>query len=295
MPSEPQPISIRIFLPDGTPDGLRVVGKSLWTGVGVSCSRKRYETARSELEFDRPGVYVLVGPHPNNPLGSVVYVGQAEVARDRLDQHHKGKDFWERLVLFTDGSAALNNAHFRYLEARLIQIALKAKRATIANGNQPSVPTLSKADTADTEAFLRDMLLIYPLVGVDAFESVPTPNGPIGDHLSPLLTLKAKGSQATARDTPEGFIVYKGTVVAPEMPSFRHASYRVLRQQLIQSGVISMTGDAGVFVVDYIFQSPSAAASVVRGMQQSGLEYWVDAKGRTLKQLQAAAIGLVRG
>lgn len=29
MPNEPQPISIRIFLPDGTPDGLRVVSKSL--------------------------------------------------------------------------------------------------------------------------------------------------------------------------------------------------------------------------------------------------------------------------
>jgi len=294
MPSEPQPISIRIFLPDGTPDGLRVVGKSLWTGVGVSCSRSRYQTARTEPEFVRPGVYVLVGAHPVNPLGSVVYVGQAEVARDRLDQHHKGKDFWERLVLFTDGSGTLNNAHFRYLEARLIQIALTVKRATVANGNQPGIVTLFKADTADTEAFLRDMLLIYPLVGVDAFERAPTPSGSNADYSGPLLTLKAKGVQATGRDTPEGFVVYTGTVVGPEMPSFLDKSYRGLRQSLIQDGVIAMSGDTGVFAVDYVFRSPSAAASVVRGMQQSGLEYWVDAKGRTLKQLQAAAIGLVR-
>lgn len=290
MPSAPQPISIRIFLPDGTSEGLRLVGKSLWTGVGVSCSRARYATARAEAEFSRSGVYVLVGPHPNNPLGSVVYVGQAQVARDRLDEHLKGKEFWERLVLFTDGSGTLNIAHFRYLEARLMQIALKAKRATVANGNQPSVPTLSTADTADTEAFLRDMLLIYPLVGVDAFEDVPeTPVTP-----GSSLTLTATGLVATGRDTAEGFVVNEGAAVWKEAPSFRDKSYCLLRRQLIQSGVIVMTGDTGVFAQDYPFTSPSAAASVVRGMQQNGLDVWRDAKGRPLKEIQAAAIGLVR-
>ena len=290
MPSEPQPISIRIFLPDGTPDGLRVVGKSLWTGVGVTCSRARYPTARARPEFVRPGVYVLVGPHPANPLASVVYIGQAEIANDRLDQHLKGKDFWERLVLFTDGSGTLNNANFRYLEARLIQIALTAKRATVANGNQPGGVTLSEADRADTEAFLRDMLLIYPLVDVDAFEELPTTAPTPGT----VLTLTAMGREATGRDTPEGFVVCEGASVWKESPSFHDKSYRLLRQQLIQNGVIVMTGDVGAFAQDYPFRSPSAAASVARGSQQNGLDVWRDATGRTLKALQAAAVGLVR-
>ena len=290
MPDEPKPISIRIFLPDGTPDGLRVVGKSLWTGVAVTCSRSRYPTARTRPEFARPGVYVLVGPHPNNPLGSVVYIGQAEISNDRLDQHLNGKDFWERLVLFTDSSGALNNANFRYLEARLIQMALKAKRATVANGNQAGTVTLSEADRADTEAFLHDMLLIYPLVGVDAFEEAPK----VVDASESLLTLKATGVQATGRDTSEGFVVYQGATVGKEAPSFHGKSYCLLRHQLIHDGVIAMTGDTGVFTQDYVFKSASAAASVVRGMQQSGLEHWADAKGRTLKRIQAAAVGLVR-
>ena len=55
-----------------------------------------------------------------------------------------------------------------------------------------------------------------------------------------------------------------------------------------------MTGDTGHFTQDYVFKSASAAASVVRGMQMNGLEHWVDSKGRTLKQIQAAAVGLVR-
>lgn len=257
----------------------------------MSCSRARYSSARTRPEFLRPGVYVLVGPHPDNPLGSVVYIGQAEIARDRLDQHLNGKDFWERLVLFTDGSGTLNNANFRYLEARLIQIAVKAKRATVQNGNQPGIVTLSEADRADTEAFLRDMLLIYPLADVDAFEQAPSEVLPTG----PLLTLKALGLQATGRDLFEGFVVYKGSAVWKESPAFHDKSYRLLRRQLIIDGVIVLAGDVGSFAQDYTVKSPSAAASVARGSQQNGLDVWKDAKGRTLKSIQTAAVGLVRG
>jgi len=34
-----RPFSIRIFVPDGDPDGLRLVEKSNWTGLGVVFKR----------------------------------------------------------------------------------------------------------------------------------------------------------------------------------------------------------------------------------------------------------------
>jgi len=36
-----RPFSIRIFVPGGDPDGLRIVEKSNWTGVGVAFNRGR--------------------------------------------------------------------------------------------------------------------------------------------------------------------------------------------------------------------------------------------------------------
>ncbi|OED37901.1 hypothetical protein AB833_21730 [Chromatiales bacterium (ex Bugula neritina AB1)] len=35
MTNQNRPFSIRLFVPDGDPDGLRMVERSNWTGVGV--------------------------------------------------------------------------------------------------------------------------------------------------------------------------------------------------------------------------------------------------------------------
>ena len=48
-----RPFSIRVFVPDGDPDGLRLVEKSNWTGVGVVFRRTGYKHVAKRPEFDR--------------------------------------------------------------------------------------------------------------------------------------------------------------------------------------------------------------------------------------------------
>ena len=55
------PFTIKIFLADGTPDGLRVVEKTNWTGIALCFPRTAFAGVRSRKEFGRPGVYVLGG------------------------------------------------------------------------------------------------------------------------------------------------------------------------------------------------------------------------------------------
>ena len=50
--------SIRIFLADGEPDGLKIIEKSNWTGCGVVCPRPIFSDARGRREFTRTGVYI---------------------------------------------------------------------------------------------------------------------------------------------------------------------------------------------------------------------------------------------
>jgi hypothetical protein len=51
--------SITVFLPDGNPDGVRLVFKSHWTGIAVATPRSRYAEVRLDREELRtPGVYV---------------------------------------------------------------------------------------------------------------------------------------------------------------------------------------------------------------------------------------------
>src|SRR3954447_25040703 len=98
----PSGTSINIFLPDGNPDGVRLVFKSHWTGIAVASPRSRYAEARADrIELRSPGVYLLIGPADSAGGGARIYVGEGEAPRTRLDSHHANKDFWNRLVVFT--------------------------------------------------------------------------------------------------------------------------------------------------------------------------------------------------
>jgi Domain of unknown function (DUF4357) len=283
--------SIRIFLADGTPDGLRIVEKSNWTGRALMISRAQYPEVRSRDEFARPAVYLLRGESQSRGSVSRVYIGEADVARARIDSHLKTKDFWNDLILFTSKDENLNKAHVRYLEARLVGIAREAKQAELDNGTIPQLPVLSEAETADAEAFLEDMLLIYPVLGVSAFARVQSTLAAEAHVQRPLLYLKGKQAQAQGRDTPEGFVVYAGAEARPVAVPSMHAYLEDFREKLKEEGVLAAEGQGVRLAQDYLFNSPSTAAGVLLGRSANGRIEWKDQEGRTLKAIQTAALG----
>jgi hypothetical protein len=101
-----------------------------------------------------------------------LYIGQGDVVRARLESHVQNKDFWSKAVVFVSSasSGGLNRAHATWLEHALINRAVTADRSHLENGTEPQAPQLSEAEKADTQAFLREMLQILPLVGLNAFE-----------------------------------------------------------------------------------------------------------------------------
>lgn len=128
--------TIRIFLADGTPEGLRLVEKSNWTGHAVVCPRPRFPDIKARREFNRPGVYVLTGPPATAELPTL-YIGEGDPVRPRLEQHHRDKDFWTTVILFSSNAENLNKAHIQYLESRLIELARTANRCHLENSNAP--------------------------------------------------------------------------------------------------------------------------------------------------------------
>jgi hypothetical protein len=281
-------VTIRIFLADGTPLGLRVIEKSNWTGRGFDFARTDWPRVRARDDFGRPGVYVLWGIADDGRVH--VYIGEADELRSRLKEHASGpksKDFWTRAVAFCSKDENLNKAHVRFLESRLIGVAGSAKRAVLENGNAPALPALSEYDRAEAETFLDEMLVIYPLLGIDAF----TPPS-ASSETAALLYLKGRGIEAKGRDASEGFIVYAGSRAAKgEVPSL-HAYVRKQRADLIASGVLAAdvtSGGAYTLEQDYTFASPSTAAAVMLGRSANGRIEWKDQDGRTLKSLQDAA------
>jgi hypothetical protein len=281
------PFSLRIFVADGDPDGLRIVDKSNWIGKALVFPRALLPQVKARPELAQTGVYLLLGPRPDGE-GDMLYVGEGDPIRPRLESHYAQKDFWTRAIGFTTTTAGqLNKAHVQFLESRLIALARAAKRMPLDNANQPAEPSLSEADRADMEVFLGHMLGMLPVLGVHAFEQAPkAPAAKAG----PVLTCKGKGVQATGYEASQGFVVRAGSqAVATVTTSFTQmAGASELRADLLKNGVLVEEGVVLRFTQDYVFSAPSAASDIVLGGSTNGRVSWKDAKGRTLKEIQTA-------
>ena len=281
------PFSLRIFVADGDPDGLRLVDRSNWIGKAVMFPRALYADVRTRSEFQQTGVYLLLGPRPDGD-GDMLYVGEGDPVRPRFDDHYAKKDFWTRAVFVVASAGQLNKAHVQYLEAQLVALARAAKRVPLDNGNYPTEPTLSEADRADMEVFLNNILGMLPVLGIHAFEQSTSPTAKPNVA---VLTCQGRGVVATGYDTPQGFVVKSGSGAASDETASLveyNPSLVELRKELVKNGVLIQSGEHLQFAQDYTFSSPSYASSVVLGRQSNGRESWKNATGRTLKELQEA-------
>lgn len=284
------PFSLRIFVADGDPDGLRIVERSNWIGRGIVFPRALLPSIKQRSEFGHTGVYLLIGPREDGE-GDMLYVGEGDPIKSRLESHYANKDFWTRAVCFVASQGQLNKAHVQYLEAALIRLAKDAKRVPLENANQPTDPSLSEADLADMNVFLGNMLGMLPVLGISAFEKAKAESQV---SVARQMTVRGKGIVASGVDGTNGFVVKAGSQAVleavPSMAEHVRGMYD-LRLDLIKSGV--MIPDVGhyVFAQDYAFSSPSTAAAVVLGRSANGRVEWKDAAGRTLKSLQEQEAG----
>lgn len=280
--------SVRIFIPSGRPDGLRIIEKSNWTGRALTFPRAALPEVRKREEITRTGVYILWGPSEDEDF-PMAYVGEGETLLPRLDSHAKEKDFWTHGVAFTSKDQNLNKAHVQHLEARLVGTAKHLKRCTLDNRNDPREPTLSEADRADAELFLADLLLCLPVIGVGFFEEVePTAPPSSTTH---RFVLAARGVTAQGFAGAGGFVVRKDSQAVKDQVRSVHPSTSRLRTSLRKNGVLRDSGDFYQFTQDYVFPTPSTASAVVLGRTSNGRVEWKDASNPqlSLKDLEAVA------
>lgn len=278
----PRGFIIKIFVPDGSAEGLRIVEKSNWSGRGVVCTRADYADNKNRPDFRSTGVYILIGPSEDSELPTV-YVGQGDPVRPRLDSHFANKDFWTRAIFFISKDENLNKAHIQYIESRLVQLANDLKRYDLDDGNAPSIPSMSEMDVAEAEGFLDELLLCLPILGVNVFS---TPEKIEVDKES--LCLKGACAVASGYEASDGFVVVKSSLARAASTPSMHLHVADIRGSLLKRGIFTQQGDQLLLNQDYTFNSPSQAASVMLGRNADGRIEWKTGNGMTLKKLQRA-------
>ncbi len=275
------PKSIKLYLMDGTSDGRLTCELSNWSGKAIKIPRVLLKESNDRPELKGTGVYFLFGKDDDD--SNSIYIGESEEIYTRLTKHDLGKDFWNEVLVFTSKDENLNKAHIRYLEHRLIQIAIYTKRYNVVNIQNPRIPIISEADQAEMEEFIRNILMIVPVLGHKVFDEIVK----VKVENKDILYLSGpRGANAKGIVTSEGFVVLKDSFFSsPVVNSFKQ-SHNKFRERLITDEVLELKNNSLIITQDYLFTSASTAASLVLGRTANGLAEWKSKDGLTLKELE---------
>lgn len=275
--------TIRLFLVDGTTNGLTTAELSNWTGIGIKVPRIKIKDYSARSEFRKPGVYILIGKDENNE--DAAYIGEAEIIADRLVQHIANKEFWNEVLFFGSKDKYLNKASVKYLENRLYEIAKHAGRHAI-DQNIPTRPELSEAEQAELEEFLSNIKVLTASLGHRIFESLE--ETVVQNEAKHHILYCKNGAGASSKGSPstEGFVVYKDSLFMLEEQQSLTNSISTERREMVVEGILQMEGDFYKLTKDYIFTSSSRAAAATLARSASGPIEWKTEEGVQLKYLE---------
>lgn len=276
--------TIKIFLIDGEPNGLKTAELSNWVGQAIVIPRNKLKEIKQRAECNKPAVYFLIGKENEEALLQTAYIGEAENLWNRLSTHDSSKDFWQTAIAFVSKDNNLTKAHVKYLESKCLDLAKIAKRFDLDNGKESSLSPLPEADIAEMEEFLENLKLLLSALGYLILQEVISKEQK--NTSDPLFICKGKEALATGRMTNEGFVVYKDSTATTNISNAVIERNQRVIEKLISHNYITKQNDSlYVFTKDYVFNSPSAASDIILGNSTSGWKKWKSENGATLEEI----------
>jgi len=274
-----------LFFVDGQPDGLLTAELFNWTGQVLQVPRTRLKEALRRTECGFTGVYILLGEKEDGPTA---YIGESEDIGARLRNHALEKGWWDRAIILTTAANNLHKAHVKYLESRLVELAIRSGNTTLENGNTPPRSSLSEAARTNMDVFIENLTVVLPAIRVDLLVDRTRPRKPqdttdAEEKAAFTLTSERAGVKARAVLEDGELIVQAGSQVRSRWVAKGswNTGCRKLRDHLIETGIIDLQDGTGVLTENDAFSSPSAAAAVIVGRAANGRVEW-HAEGRKL-------------
>jgi hypothetical protein len=272
--------TIQVFLTDGTPRGIKLAEITSNIEQAVFIPRNKINEASTRKEVSRPGIYFLFGESVDSSK-PIVYIGQSRNSLDRIKTHDQKKDFWNYAVLIVSKTESFTQTHIEYLEQLAISKAYEANRYNLENGVSPrqfKVPETLEADLLDNFDTIK---ILLSTLGFTLFESIKKEN-----KSKNTFFCKGKNAKAEGEYQEDGFVVYKGSKANLNLTPTCNSTIRNLRTKLVDDKIILEKNGILEFQEDYLFSSPSAAASQVLSRNANGWIEWKDKGGKTLDEIK---------
>lgn len=280
------PKTIQIFLPDGDPNSIKVATIRTRNIEVVYFSRNNLENLyKIMVNRNKVGIYFLFGINENNDQEEV-YVGEAEDVVVRLGQHNKNKDFWQKGYFVIDNNGLLTKSHIKYLENLSYNKIKEAEKIVLNNETEPTKSHVDETIEADLngDIFESIELLLSLLIGDNIFEKIEKKSNKKYGEI--FICKDSKGSYAEGKYLENGFLVFKDSKIRSEpVKSFYNKNEYKLRTKLINDSILVKKEDYYIFSRDYLFSSPSTAASIAMSRLANGWTEWKTKDGKTLDDI----------
>ncbi|WP_421919302.1 GIY-YIG nuclease family protein [Marinifilum sp.] len=272
--------TIQVFLTDGSPRGIKLAEITSNIEQAIFIPRSKMNEASARKEVSRPGIYFLFGKNGEDAKPEV-YIGQSRNCIDRIKTHDQKKDFWNYAVLIISKTESFTQTHVEYLEELAITKATEANRYSLENSVNPKkfkVPETMEADLLDNFDTIK---ILLSTLGFPLFDTIGKE-----EKSKEILYCKGKDAMAEGEYQEDGFVVFKGSKAKKNITQSSTSTIFELRNKLIETGILIESGDVYLLKDDYIFSSPSAAASQILARNANGWTEWKDKNGKSLDELK---------
>ena len=273
--------TIQMYIFDGNPNGRIMCELSNWNGRVYKISRSEISEFAKRTDSENTGVYFLFGKDDEN--NDTIYIGEAEKMLTRLRQHLKDVNYWNDCITVISKDNLLNKAHVKYLENKFYLMAQESGRAIIVNSTIPTCSSISEYDEAMLEEFMSNTKLLVNTLGYKVFDNLEETSVKQNQNELIFQISAARGAQASGMIVADGFAVLKGSTIATTTTPSMFDSMQKLRNKLLTEKIID---ENFKFTKDYIFSSPSLAASIVMGRRANGRTEWKTFDHKSIKDFE---------
>jgi hypothetical protein len=201
-----RPQTIQIFLPDGSPRGVKIAEITNRVVKAILVPRNKLEYIATRKELKNVGIYFLFGESADSAK-PITYIGEAEDCLDRLKQHNKTKEFWNYAVVMVSKINAFTKSHAKFLEHIAVLYASEANRFDLDNQTAPSRPFVTESMEADLLDSFDTIKILLSTLGFPVYDKISKEQ----TIAKELLYLSGRNISAEGDLIDDGFVVFKGS------------------------------------------------------------------------------------
>jgi hypothetical protein len=275
-----RPQTIQIFLPDGNPTSIKIADLTNRMVTAVLIPRNKLIEIGIREEVRKYGIYFLFGGEEEKAK-PIVYIGETEDCFERIKTHNKNKDFWNYAVIISSKTNTFTKSHVKYLEYLCIKNAGEIGRFDTDNQSTPSKPYVTESMEADLLDNYETIKILLATLGFPLFEEIRK----TAIKKKEILYCRGKDAIAEGDMIDDGFVVFKGSKANKDETNTAGEWVIGMRKKLVESKIMALENNVYLFIEDYIFGSPSAAAAAVLGRRANGWTEWKNKSGKTIDSL----------